>query len=94
MRIVSLVVAGVLALAWFTPVSQAGSSAFGAGESKAPAAKRGVTPKPKAGAKPAGTKADVSSLGSAARQELLKSRLQGGAKAKSPALQGKPKAKS
>lgn len=106
MRILSLVVAGVLALS-FTgsgSLAWASPSCPASGDAKAPA-KRAEKPKATAtntakakasSPSKSGSKSADSSLGSAARRELLKSRAQGmkPTKGKAAALKGKPKAKS
>jgi len=71
MRILSLVVAGVLALSVSASTSWASPSSLALGGSKAPAA--GDKAKPSVTKKP-GSKAGEVNMGSAARQELLKKR--------------------
>lgn len=108
MRILSLVVAGVLALSFSGSGSAAWASPNGSstGDAKTSAKQRYEKPKstpsagnvkPKAGtpSKP-GSKATDSSLGSAARQALLKNRPQALSKSakQKQMLKGKPKAKS
>jgi hypothetical protein len=88
MRILSLVVAGVLALSFSASASWAGPAGLGSGGSKTPAAKSCSTkkcspaadkPRSSQASKPASKTAKKPgevNLGSAARQELLKKRLQ------------------
>lgn len=87
MRILSLVVAGVLALSLSGPPTWASPAGAGNPPAKSDPAKRVEKPKPAAKPKP-GTpsKSGEVSLGSAARRELLKHRLQGASKT----AKGKP----
>jgi hypothetical protein len=82
MRILSIVAAGLLALSISSAPTWAGSTGLGAGDSKSPAAKCAAkkcspaTDKPKPAAKAPAKKPGEVNVGSAARQELLKKRLQ------------------